>query len=69
MIYLGLHDFLLINIYEGNASKLLFNAFMKNVHILGRLSFRVAVWEHLTISEGKLWTCIGVLWNDALSDN
>lgn len=54
MIYLGLHDFLLINIYEGNASKLLFNAFMKNVHILGRLSFRVAVWEHLTISEGKL---------------
>lgn len=54
MIYLGLHDFLLINIYEGNASKLLFNTFLKNVHILGSLSFRAAAWEHLTISEGKL---------------
>lgn len=44
--WLGLIWSLLINIYEDNASKLLLNAFMKNVHILGSLSFRVAAWKH-----------------------
>lgn len=51
--WLGLVWSLLINIYEDNAWKLLLNAFMKNVHILGSLSFRAAAWKHNLCGEAE----------------
>ena len=56
----GLMWFLPININEDNASKFLFNAFMKTCSLSGKPFIQGSCLKTLMISEEKLWTCLGV---------